>query len=147
MVASIHWGGNWGYGIPPQQTALARGLIDRAGVDLVHGHSSHHVKGIEVHSGRLVLYGCGDFLTDYEGIGGHEEYRGDLALMYFPRLDAASGRLLGLEMAPTRMRRFRIERAPEHERRWLAEVLEREGDALGTGVELTAAGRLRLHWR
>jgi len=32
---------------------------------------------------RLILYGCGDFLNDYEGIRGYEEYRGDLALMYF----------------------------------------------------------------
>lgn len=146
VVGSIHWGGNWGYVIPPEQRLIAHGLVDEAGVDIVHGHSSHHVKGIEVHSGKLVLYGCGDLLTDYEGIGGHEEYRGDLALMYFPRLDAATGRLLELEMAPTRMRRFRIERASEDERRWLAEVLAREGEAFGTNVELAATGRLRLCW-
>jgi poly-gamma-glutamate synthesis protein (capsule biosynthesis protein) len=37
-------------------------------VDVVHGHSSHHCKGAEVYRGRLVLYGCGDLISDYEGI-------------------------------------------------------------------------------
>lgn len=41
---------------------------------------------------RLILYGCGDFINDYEGIGGYESFRGDLRLMYFVDLDAADGR-------------------------------------------------------
>ncbi|WP_262982399.1 CapA family protein [Sulfuriferula multivorans] len=43
---------------------------------------------------KPVLYGCGDFLNDYEGISGHEQYRGELALMYFPTLEAT--RLIGI---------------------------------------------------
>ena len=39
VVASIHWGGNWGYRIPGSQTRFARKLLDEAGVDVVHGHS------------------------------------------------------------------------------------------------------------
>jgi hypothetical protein len=39
-----------------------------AGVDVVHGHSSHHAKGFEVYCGKLVLYGAGDLISDYEGI-------------------------------------------------------------------------------
>lgn len=147
VVASIHWGGNWGYRIPEDQVELARRLLDEAGVDLVHGHSSHHVKGIEVHRGKLILYGCGDFFTDYEGISGHEEFRGDLSLMYFPCLEPATGKLIGMEMTPTRMRRFRIQRASEQEARWLADVLDREGEGLGTSVAITDTGRLRLHWQ
>src|SRR6266513_655267 len=50
LVASIHWGSNWGYDIPPEQVAFARRLIDE-GVAIVHGHSSHHVKAIEVFKG------------------------------------------------------------------------------------------------
>ncbi len=147
VVASIHWGGNWGYEIPEQQRSFARMLIEAAGVDLVHGHSAHHAKGIEVHMGRPILYGCGDFLNDYEGIPGHEEFRKDLALMYFPRFEAAGGRLASLEMTPLRIRNFRLERAPEQDARWLAAVLNREGEALGTGVEPSEDGRLRLRWR
>jgi poly-gamma-glutamate capsule biosynthesis protein CapA/YwtB (metallophosphatase superfamily) len=64
-VASIHWGGNWGYGISNAHRNFAHALIERAHIDVVHGHSSHHPKGIEVYQGRLILYGCGDFLDDY----------------------------------------------------------------------------------
>ncbi|NIP14077.1 MAG: poly-gamma-glutamate biosynthesis protein, partial [Pseudomonadales bacterium] len=126
-LASIHWGGNWGYGIPQRQVVFAHGLIDTAGIDIVHGHSSHHVKGFEVYRGKLVLYGCGDFLTDYEGISGHEHYRDDLGLMYFVRVAPDSGKLVGLEMVPTQILRFRLHRASESDRRWLLDVLNREG--------------------
>ena len=57
-----------------EQRDFAHRLIDAAGVDLVHGHSSHHAKGIEVYRGKLILYGCGDFLNDYEGISGYGEF-------------------------------------------------------------------------
>lgn len=146
VVVSIHWGGNWGYTVPSEQRAFAHALIDDAGVDVVHGHSSHHVKGIEVYRDRLILYGCGDFLNDYEGIGGYEIYRGDLGLMYFPRLDPASGRLIGCSMTPTRIRNLRVNRAAHAEAQWLAAVLDREGKALGTRVVPGDDGRLELRW-
>jgi poly-gamma-glutamate capsule biosynthesis protein CapA/YwtB (metallophosphatase superfamily) len=74
LVASIHWGSNWGYEIPHEQIAFAHRLVEE-GVAIVHGHSSHHVKAIDVFKDRLILYGCGDFLTDYEGISGYEKFR------------------------------------------------------------------------
>ena len=94
-VASIHWGDNWGYEIPSAHRRFARALIDRAAIDVVHGHSSHHPMGIEVYRNRPILYGCGDFLNDYEGISGYELFRADLAVMYFVTLDAPSGELVG----------------------------------------------------
>jgi poly-gamma-glutamate capsule biosynthesis protein CapA/YwtB (metallophosphatase superfamily) len=145
VLASIHWGGNWGYQIPEEHRRFAQALIDRASVDLVHGHSSHHPKGIEIHGGRLVLYGCGDFLNDYEGIGGNEAYRGDLSLMYFVTLDPA-GRLQRLDMVPMQIRRFRLNRAAPGDARWLQEVLDREGRRLGTGVGPAKDGSLVLRW-
>ena len=63
-------------------------LIDNAAVDIIHGHSSHHIKGIEIYKGKPVIYGSGDFINDYEGIGGHEYFRGDLSLMYFVTFDS-----------------------------------------------------------
>ena len=146
VVASIHWGENWGYRIPRDQRSFAHALIDAAGVDVVHGHSSHHAKGIEVHAGRPILYGCGDFLSDYEGIRGYEEFRGDLPLMYFPSLDPSSGKLARFEMTPLQIKRFRLKRATKKDARWLRNVLEREGEKLGTGVELNEAGTLTLDW-
>ncbi|MGH8677870.1 MAG: CapA family protein, partial [Burkholderiales bacterium] len=146
VVLSIHWGGNWGYEISTAERTFAHRLIDSAGVDVVHGHSSHHAKGIEIYRDRLVLYGCGDFLNDYEGISGHGAYRPDLALMYFPTLDAGSGKLLHLEMIPTQTRNFRVNRARDEMARWLMDVLNREGKKLGTRAELRADSTLALRW-
>jgi poly-gamma-glutamate capsule biosynthesis protein CapA/YwtB (metallophosphatase superfamily) len=89
IVVSIHWGSNWGYGVPGDQVRFARRLID-GGVDVIHGHSSHHPRPIEVYRGKLILYGCGDCIDDYEGITDHEEYRDDLRLLYFASISAAS---------------------------------------------------------
>jgi poly-gamma-glutamate capsule biosynthesis protein CapA/YwtB (metallophosphatase superfamily) len=147
VIVSVHWGGNWDFEIPHEQQAFARTLIDAGGADIVHGHSSHHVKGIEVRRGKLILYGCGDFLNDYEGIGGHGEYRPDLSLMYFPEVDAVKGRLLQLRMVAMRIRCFRLERAPADGVAWLRETLTREGMALGTQVTAGDDGTLSLHWQ
>jgi len=146
VVASIHWGGNWGYDIPPEQVAFAHALIDQAGVDILHGHSSHHVKGIEVYRERLILYGCGDLLNDYEGIGGYESFRGDLALMYLASMDPATGKLLGLQMTPTQTRHLRINRASRADASWLRDTLNREGEPFGTQVEMGEGNRLTLRW-
>jgi poly-gamma-glutamate synthesis protein (capsule biosynthesis protein) len=145
-VASIHWGGNWGYGIGRAERRFAHQLIDEAGVDLVHGHSSHHPKAIEVHAGKLVLYGCGDFVNDYEGISGYESYRSDLSLMYLPTVDPATGALVRLELAPTQMRRFRVQRASAADGQWLADLLSQEGRQFGTGARVREDGRLELTW-
>src|SRR5439155_18655835 len=93
VVVSIHWGPNWGYPIETAHRRFAHALIDSGVIDVVYGHSSHHARGIEVYRDRPILYGCGDLLNDYEGIRGHEEYRDDLALLYFVELDTATRRL------------------------------------------------------
>ena len=146
VVMSLHWGPNWGYEILPEQRRFARALVDRAGVHVVHGHSSHHPLGIEVHHGRLILYGCGDLLTDYEGIHGHEHYRGELGALYLPTIDERTGTLDRLELAPTKVQRFRLSRPPEEDVRWLATTLDREGAALGTSVVKGEDDALVVSW-
>jgi poly-gamma-glutamate synthesis protein (capsule biosynthesis protein) len=146
VVASIHWGSNWGYGIPRKQTVFAHRLIDEAGVDIIHGHSSHHVKAIEVYKDKLILYGCGDFLNDYEGIGGYEKFRADLSLMYFATVDPSNGELLGLQMTPTQIKRFKVIRAANVDTLWLKDTLNREGAAFGTQAKVTEGNRLILQW-
>jgi len=145
-VLSIHWGENWGYEIPRRQQAFARKLIDLAGIDIVHGHSSHHPKGIEVHKGKLIVYGCGDLLNDYEGIAGYEQFRSHLVLAYFATLDSGTGNLLRLEMAPFEIKRFRLRRAVAADAAWLSDVLTREGRVLGTQLDLDARDHLILSW-
>jgi len=146
VVASIHWGGNWGYDVARAQREFAHRLIEIAGVDLVHGHSSHHPKGIEVYRDKAIVYGCGDFLNDYEGIGGYEAFRSDLGLMYFPTVHVPTGKLVGFSLTPTRIRHFRVNRADERDAQWLGDMLNREGRALGTRVERQIGGALGLRW-
>jgi poly-gamma-glutamate synthesis protein (capsule biosynthesis protein) len=142
VVVSIHWGGNWGYAVPADQRAFARALIDAEAADVVFGHSSHHPKGLEIYRDRLIVYGAGDFLNDYEGIGGRVEYRGELVLAYFPELEP-DGRLRQLLLSPFRIRRFRLERATPEELGWIAAMIARESVGLGT-VEALDDGRLRV---
>jgi poly-gamma-glutamate capsule biosynthesis protein CapA/YwtB (metallophosphatase superfamily) len=145
IVASIHWGSNWGYEIPHDHRAFAHGLIDKAAVDVVYGHSSHHAKAIEVYRERPILYGCGDFINDYEGILDRKHPRHDLPLMYFPTLDAANGALIALEMVPLSIRRFTLQRPSSSDVVWLRDIMDRECRRFGAGVE-TRDGRLFLDW-
>jgi poly-gamma-glutamate capsule biosynthesis protein CapA/YwtB (metallophosphatase superfamily) len=143
LIASIHWGSNWGYDVPPQQIGFAHRLIEE-GVAIVHGHSSHHVKAIEVFKNRLILYGCGDFLTDYEGISGYEEFRGDLALMYFVKLDSQSGQLVSARLVPMQMRRFRLAHAADADAHWLCSLLNNLGARFRTQVRLAEDSSIML---
>jgi poly-gamma-glutamate synthesis protein (capsule biosynthesis protein) len=142
-VASIHWGGNWGFDVPLDEVAFAHRLIDR-GVDLVHGHSSHNVRPAEIYKDRLILYGCGDLINDYEGIRGYEEWRGDLGLMYFATLSCSDGALVGLRMVPVKARKMSLVRAVPADVAWLAATLGRAGRPLGTRVEIEDDGTLAL---
>ncbi|POX50387.1 hypothetical protein C3489_22315 [Streptomyces sp. Ru71] len=142
-VVSVHWGSNWGYRVPGAQVRFAHALVD-GGVDLIHGHSSHHPRPIEVYRGRLILHGCGDFVDDYEGITGYERYRDDLRLAFLPTLERPTGRLAGLRILPWRSHRMRLERAPGADREWLREVLDRisEGVRVGVGAEGVLVGEV-----
>jgi poly-gamma-glutamate synthesis protein (capsule biosynthesis protein) len=145
VVASIHWGGNWSYEISGQEVEFAHRLIEE-GVDLIHGHSSHHVKAIEVYRERLILYGCGDFITDYEGIAGHEEFRSDLALMYLVKVDAQSGRLLEVRLVPMQSRRFRLSRVTKTDALWLCDLLNDLGAPFATRERLGDDNTIELQW-
>lgn len=133
VVVSVHWGSNWGYHVSREQVRFAHALVD-GGADVVHGHSSHHPRPVEVYRDRLILYGCGDFIDDYEGISGYEKYRDDLRIAYFPSLEADTGRLTELRMVALRARRMRLESAAEEDRAWLRATLDR----ISPGTEIIA---------
>jgi poly-gamma-glutamate synthesis protein (capsule biosynthesis protein) len=144
VILSLHWGPNWGYGVPDDQVAFAHRLVDSGAVDVIHGHSSHHAKAIEIYRGKLILYGCGDFIDDYEGISGHEKFRDDLVLMYFPIIRVADGTLADLEMVPLQIRNMRLHHASPADATWLAETLNREAGRLGTCIRIGADQVLKL---
>lgn len=143
VVASVHWGANWGYHVGADQVRFAHRLVE-GGVDVVHGHSSHHPRPLEVYRGKLILYGCGDFIDDYEGISGHEEYRDDLRPMYFPTVDPGTGMLRAMRIVVLQARRMRLWRASEPDVRWLGDVLQGISSGFGSAVDLERDGSLSL---
>jgi len=145
VVVSIHWGSNWGYGVDVDQVRFAHQLIE-GGVDVVHGHSSHHPRPVEVYRGKLVLYGCGDCIDDYEGITGYEGYRDDLRLLYFASVQPGTGTLAALRMAPMQARQMRLQRALAQDAEWLKTVLGAASRQFGSWFELGPDGMLALRW-
>lgn len=143
VVFSVHWGSNWGYEVPADHVDFAHRLVEQ-GVDVVHGHSSHHPRPVEVYRGRLILYGAGDFIDDYEGITGHEEYRDDLRLMYFPTVRPETGELAQLTMVPLQTRRMQLVSPSTQDTAYLCGVLDRISRPFGTRVEPTGEHALQL---
>ncbi|WP_036527733.1 CapA family protein [Nocardia sp. CNY236] len=129
-IVSIHWGPNWGYGVGLSETQFVHRLLD-AGVDLVHGHSAHHPRPIEIYHGKPALYGCGDVIDDYEGIRGHERYRTDLRLLYLASLDPEPA---PIRLIPLRVRHMRLECADPGESHWLCAMIENISRDFGTRV-------------
>jgi poly-gamma-glutamate capsule biosynthesis protein CapA/YwtB (metallophosphatase superfamily) len=143
VVVSLHWGSNWGYRISGGQVRFAHRLID-AGVDIVHGHSSHHPRPVEVYRNKLILYGCGDTINDYEGIKGYEAYRPDLRLLYFASVDSNSGELASLHMVPMQARNLRLRHASSADAEWLRSTLDHASRRYGTGIDRAFDGMLTL---
>jgi poly-gamma-glutamate capsule biosynthesis protein CapA/YwtB (metallophosphatase superfamily) len=141
VVVSVHWGSNWGYRVPRSHIRFAHRLLD-AGVHVVHGHSSHHPRPIEVYRNRLVLYGCGDLINDYEGIDSEPRYRDDLRLLYFASLDPDTHDLRELRMVPMQARQLRLWHAARSDTEWLRRVLDRTGRSFGSRVGLDGDGML-----
>ncbi|MBT2384063.1 CapA family protein [Streptomyces sp. ISL-11] len=139
LVASVHWGSNWGYDVARDQVAFGHALID-GGADVVHGHSSHHPRPLEVYRGKLVLHGCGDFIDDYEGITGFEQYRDDLRPLYLVSLEPDTGRLADVRIVPFQARRMRLRHASYEDAQWLRNVLNRIGRGFHSHVDAEPDG-------
>lgn len=139
VVASIHWGSNWGYQVPDEHVEFAHALVD-GGVDVVHGHSSHHPRPVEVYRGKLIFYGCGDLIDDYEGIAGFAEFRDDLRLLYLLTVDSADGSGTALRIVPMQAHRLRLHHASHQDAVWLSDILNSVGREFGTRFDLEPGG-------
>jgi len=146
VVLSIHWGPNWGFRVDPEMREFAHWLINSGAVDVIHGHSSHHIKPFEIFQGKLILYGCGDFLNDYEGIGEFERFRPELTLLYRVLLSPSDGTLSGLDLIPFRIRRLQLVRASPAETQWIKGVFEQNRGPDSQSITLAPDGLLRLNF-
>eukprot|EP00927_Polykrikos_kofoidii_P072898 TRINITY_DN68979_c0_g1_i1.p1 TRINITY_DN68979_c0_g1~~TRINITY_DN68979_c0_g1_i1.p1 ORF type:complete len:481 (-),score=47.65 TRINITY_DN68979_c0_g1_i1:235-1503(-) len=107
-IVSIHWGPNWAYRSPwdcqEYRRRLAHRLVDELGVSLIYGHSSHHVRGMETYKGKLILYGAGDLVNDYEGFQNPgDEFYSKLGAVFSVIISQESGDLMSLRVMPMTM--------------------------------------------
>lgn len=65
LVVSFHWGSDFRYSISAQQIAYGHASV-QAGADLVLGHHSHVVSGIEVYRDSYIVYGLGTIVSTVE---------------------------------------------------------------------------------
>ncbi|KAE8391954.1 hypothetical protein BDV23DRAFT_182075 [Aspergillus alliaceus] len=134
-IFSVHWGPNYTWRPDGEIRSLAHFLVDECGVDIVHGHSAHHVQGVEVYRGALILYGCGDFVDDYALNG---EFRNDLGAVWRVVVADVGGRLgvQRLEVFPTRCERFVVELlgVGESDHAWVRERIAGLSREFGTEV-------------
>ena len=89
-----------------------------------------------MYRGKPILYGCGDFIDDYEGIAGYESFRGDLSFMYVAEIHPETGCLASMELTPTRIRHLRVDKCREEaDIEWLRATMSRECRGLGCDVK------------
>lgn len=120
-IFSVHWGPNYSWHPSCEIRSMAHFLIDECGIDVIHGHSSHHVQGIERYKTKLIIYGCGDFVDDYALT---PEYRNDLSAVWRLTVNeqeepGARLKLRRLEIFPTRIKDFQTKlidvKDPDHD--------------------------------
>lgn len=96
VLVSAHWGPNFRTRPPRRFRAFAHRLIEM-GVDIIHGHSAHHLQGIERYRGGLILYDTGNFLDDYDPFPFCDTYSTAVFLV-----DIENGRPHRLRLVPAR---------------------------------------------
>ncbi|GAM34486.1 polyglutamate biosynthesis protein [Talaromyces pinophilus] len=140
-IFSFHWGPNYSWHPSTEIRQMAHFLIFECGIDIVHGHSSHHVQGIECPApGKLIIYGCGDFVDDYAI---NKEYRNDLGALYRvivqEQSDHGGVKPVRVEIFPTRithfqahlLQHFRVGGDGDHD--WVVDTISRlTGELMGT---------------
>lgn len=97
LIFSIHHGSNYVDVIPENTVKFFHKLIEY-GVDIIHGHSAHHVLPIEKIGDKYILYSMGDFIDDYAV---DPIYRNDLS--FIAELYILNGKLESLKIIPTKI--------------------------------------------
>ena len=103
IIFSCHWGPNYSWEPSKNIQKFAHALID-AGVDIIHGHSAHHVQRIEKYQKGIIFYSLGDFLDDYAI---DREYRNDLGCLV--ELDYEENKnLKSMKIHPTKISNLHV---------------------------------------
>ena len=114
LVLNMHFGPNWIDTPSVSMKQFAHDVI-KAGVDILQGHSAHHVLPLEIVEREInikeniktergiVFYSLGDLIDDYAI---NKKYRNDLGLLCSVDIDKDLNKTVRL--FPTRVRDFRV---------------------------------------
>ncbi|HEX4835763.1 MAG TPA: CapA family protein [bacterium] len=134
VIVSAHWGPNWGAAPLAEHVDAAHLLVER-GADVVFGHSSHIVRGVEIYRDRPILYSCGDYVDDYAV---DDVQRNDQACIFC--LDYDRDRLRQVLLIPTLIARGQARRAGGAERGKILRKVQALCARLGTAAHEVPEG-------
>lgn len=97
LILSIHHGSNYVVNIQDNTKKFFHNALS-SGVDIVHGHSAHHILPIEVVDGKYIFYSIGDFIDDYAV---DENFRNDLS--FIAELTISNKKIVSLSVYPTKI--------------------------------------------
>ena len=97
LILSIHHGSNYVDIISKRTKKFFHDILN-VGVDIIHGHSAHHVLPIEQISDKYIFYSIGDFIDDYAVT---EKYRNDLS--FIAELQIDNKKIVKLNIFPTKI--------------------------------------------
>ena len=135
-IFTMHWGPNMREQPTQAFRTFARRVIE-AGADVFWGHSAHVVHGVEIWSGRPILYDTGDFIDDYAV----DPYlRNDLSGLFTLETDSSS--VVRLKILPVSINDMQVRIAEGPDRKWFTQRFQHSCAAFGTealddAIELT----------
>jgi poly-gamma-glutamate capsule biosynthesis protein CapA/YwtB (metallophosphatase superfamily) len=103
IIFSIHWGPNYSLFPSLKIQNFAHLLIDN-GVNVIHGHSAHHVQRMENYKNGVIFYSMGDFIDDYSV---DETYRNDLGCLVELEINQ-SLKIEEIKIYPTKISNFQV---------------------------------------
>ncbi len=136
LIVSLHWGIEYETRPGEQQRVLAHKIIDW-GADLIIGHHSHVMQGVEIYKGRIIAYSLGNFVFDQKGPGTDKSF---LLACRFRGSSLSEAEIIPLD----RFRRFFPKLAEGEEKiRILADLKAISLPLNADGLQLTNVGVVR----
>ena len=141
--------------IPHAMRVFARGLVDIAGANIIHGHGTRHMLGVEVYKGVPILYSCGVLLSDRLQsckdvptrvsddpslkAPPRPELRPDIS--YIARVVIRPTNQVGwVELRPVHCRMLQCNLAKGRHKQWAVETLQQLCNDLNTPCEVSRLG-------
>jgi len=125
-VFSVHWGRNYAKRPNTNQRLMARAAID-LGFDMVVGHHSHVLHGIEVYKGKPIFYDLGNFLVDFKFLG-----LDDVSVL--PKVTYTAEKINQIELIPISLRNKQVKIAAGDEANKILDRISSLSRAEGTAI-------------